>query len=225
MQDNENAGIDLSQFYQIFFEEAAENLDQMEQMLLQLDLEHAENEELNAIFRCAHSIKGGAATFGFSDVAALTHQMESLLDKLRQRQLDPTAAMVDVLLQSSDALRSQLACHQGNGGTPADTGDLLRSIQEMAASGAAAGASTGAANAAAASPPAQAPQAIESHSDQNRADTAPSQSNAGASATPAATATAHQPRDLIIRFGPMDGHRRRRYQGAGRALRRRSVKT
>jgi HPt (histidine-containing phosphotransfer) domain-containing protein len=78
--------IDLTQFYQIFFEEAGENLDQMEQMLLQLDLEQADDEELNAIFRCAHSIKGGAATFGFADVAELTHQMESLLDKLRRHE-------------------------------------------------------------------------------------------------------------------------------------------
>ena len=76
--------IDLSQFYQIFFEEAGENLDLMEQMLLNLNVEAADDEELNAIFRCAHSIKGGAATFGFADVAELTHQMESLLDKLRQ---------------------------------------------------------------------------------------------------------------------------------------------
>jgi two-component system chemotaxis sensor kinase CheA len=68
---------DLTQFYQIFFEEAAENLDLMEQMLLSLHLETADDEVLNGIFRCAHSVKGGAATFGFADVAGLTHQMES----------------------------------------------------------------------------------------------------------------------------------------------------
>ena len=72
MNEGQNLGndIDLSQFYSIFFEEAGENLDQMEQMLHALDLEKADDEELNAIFRCAHSIKGGAATFGFADVAA-----------------------------------------------------------------------------------------------------------------------------------------------------------
>src|SRR5881396_1867618 len=104
---NLGAGIDLSQFYQVFFEEAGENLDRMEQQLLELDIEAADDEELNAIFRCAHSIKGGAATFGFGDVAELTHQMETLLDKLRRRELTPTAPMVDVLLQSGDALRAQ----------------------------------------------------------------------------------------------------------------------
>ncbi|KQU71387.1 MULTISPECIES: chemotaxis protein CheA [unclassified Rhizobacter] len=128
-----SAGIDLSQFYQVFFEEAGENLDRMEKLLLDLDIESADDEELNAIFRCAHSIKGGAATFGFSDVAELTHQMETLLDKLRRHELTPTAPMVDVLLQSGDALRAQLARHQGNGGDELDTTELLFNIRAMVA--------------------------------------------------------------------------------------------
>jgi len=126
---SENAGIDLSQFYQVFFEEAGENLETMEQMLLNLDLQTADDEELNAIFRCAHSVKGGAATFGFADVAELTHQMETLLDKLRRHELTPTAAMVDVLLQSGDALKAQLARHQGNGADAVDTSALLATIR------------------------------------------------------------------------------------------------
>lgn len=124
-----SAGIDLSQFYQVFFEEAGENLESMEQMLLNLDIEAADEEELNAIFRCAHSVKGGAATFGFSDVAELTHQMETLLDKLRRRELAPTAAMVDVLLASGDALKAMLGRHQGSGAAAVDTTELLFAIR------------------------------------------------------------------------------------------------
>ncbi|PIQ51197.1 MAG: chemotaxis protein CheA [Comamonadaceae bacterium CG12_big_fil_rev_8_21_14_0_65_59_15] len=128
------ADFDLSQFYQIFFEEAGENLDQMEQMLLHLNLDTADDEELNGIFRCAHSIKGGAATFGFSDVAELTHKMESLLDKLRRHELKPTSAMVDVLLESADASRALLACHQaGTVGQGPATGELVRRIQAFVA--------------------------------------------------------------------------------------------
>jgi two-component system, chemotaxis family, sensor kinase CheA len=130
---NIGAGIDLSQFYQVFFEEAGENLDRMEAQLLEVDLESADDEELNSIFRCAHSVKGGAATFGFSDVAELTHQMETLLDKLRRHELTPTSAMVDVLLQSGDALRAQLARHQGAGGDEVDTSELLAAIRAMVA--------------------------------------------------------------------------------------------
>ena len=125
------AGIDLSQFYQVFFEEAGENLDRMEQQLLAIDIEAADDEELNSIFRCAHSVKGGAATFGFADVAELTHQMETLLDRLRRHELEPTAPMVDVLLQSGDALRWQLARHQGAGGDPVDTSELLVKIRAL----------------------------------------------------------------------------------------------
>jgi two-component system, chemotaxis family, sensor kinase CheA len=131
-RQGDDGNIDLTQFYQIFFEEAGENLDQMEQMLLQLDLEQADDEELNAIFRCAHSIKGGAATFGFADVAELTHQMESLLDKLRRHELQPTSAMVDVLLESSDALRLLLARHQGKTVDSPPTTDLVSRISALA---------------------------------------------------------------------------------------------
>jgi len=126
--------LDLSQFYQIFFEEAGENLDQMEQMLLNLNLETADDEELNGIFRCAHSVKGGAATFGFTDVAELTHHMESLLDKLRRHELQPNAAMVDVLLESADISRMLLARHQaGETGEPPSTEDLVRRIAALTA--------------------------------------------------------------------------------------------
>ncbi len=128
-----DAGIDLSQFYQVFFEEAGENLDSMEQTLLATDIATADDEVLNAIFRCAHSVKGGAATFGFSDVAALTHQMETLLDKLRRHEIEPTAPMVDILLQAGDALRAQLARHQNGGvGEAIDTTLLLSGISALA---------------------------------------------------------------------------------------------
>ena len=128
------ADFDLSQFYQIFFEEAGENLDLMEQMLLNLNLQTADDEELNGIFRCAHSVKGGAATFGFSDVAELTHQMESLLDRLRRHELQPTSVMVDVLLESADASRSLLARHQAGGeGTALPTADLVKRIRTIVA--------------------------------------------------------------------------------------------
>ncbi|MCP5287373.1 MAG: chemotaxis protein CheW [Burkholderiaceae bacterium] len=132
------AGIDLSQFFQVFFEEAGENLENMEQMLLALDVGNADDEALNAIFRCAHSVKGGAATFGFSDVAELTHEMETLLDKLRRHELQPTAEMVDALLASGDALRAQLARHQAGGaGQSPDTSGLLVTIRTLVEGGSA----------------------------------------------------------------------------------------
>ena len=107
----------------------------MEQKLLDLAIDAADDEEMNAIFRCAHSVKGGAATFGFSDVAELTHHMETLLDKLRRHELQPTSQMVDVLLAAGDALKALLARHQGNGGDAVDTRDLVAHIRALAEGG------------------------------------------------------------------------------------------
>jgi two-component system, chemotaxis family, sensor kinase CheA len=151
-----SAGLDLSQFYQIFFEEAGENLEKMEQMLLELDVASAEEEALNAIFRCAHSVKGGAATFGFADVAELTHHMESLLDKLRRHELAPTAEMVDVLLAAGDALKAQLARHQGNDAEMVETRPLLKQIETLSHAGQAAAMPTAAKPAVATPSPTQA---------------------------------------------------------------------
>ncbi|MGE0311000.1 MAG: chemotaxis protein CheA [Lautropia sp.] len=124
--------LDLTQFYQIFFEEAGENLEQMEAQLLALDVGEPEDEQLNAIFRCAHSIKGGAATFGFQDVASLTHVMETLLDRLRRHELALHPSMVDVLLESGDALRSLLGRHQGTVDTVPDHAPLAARIAALA---------------------------------------------------------------------------------------------
>ncbi|MFO1253635.1 MAG: chemotaxis protein CheW [Inhella sp.] len=151
---NLGAGIDLSQFYQVFFEEAGENLDNMEQLLLNVNVEAADDEELNAIFRCAHSIKGGAATFGFSDVAELTHIMETLLDKLRRHELKPTTQMVDILLQSGDALRGLLARHAGTSTEQVESEGLVASIRTLVDGGSLADAPTAAATPKAAPAPA-----------------------------------------------------------------------
>jgi len=124
-----NADFDLTQFYQVFFEEAADNLDSFEQLLIGLDVDAPAEETLHAIFRCAHSVKGGAATFGFADVAALTHAMETLLDQLRRHENQPTTAMIDTLLQAGDLLRALLARHQAGGGDAPDTTVLLHALQ------------------------------------------------------------------------------------------------
>ena len=129
------AGIDLTRFYEVFFEEAGENLAHMEARLLKIDIDAADDEALNSIFRCAHSVKGGAATFGFADVTDLTHEMETLLDKLRRRELRPTAPMIDVLLQAGDAVRAQLARHQHASGEAVDTSGLRLRISAMASGG------------------------------------------------------------------------------------------
>ena len=111
--------IDISQFYQVFFEETKEHLQQIEQLLLKLNVDQPDFEQLNAIFRAAHSIKGGSATFGFNDITSVTHVLENLLDKLRKKELDLQSSMVDMFLQAADVINIQLNCHIK--GLPADT--------------------------------------------------------------------------------------------------------
>ena len=103
--------IDLSQFYQVFFEESKEHLQAFEQLLLNMNVKNPDDNQLNAIFRAAHSIKGGSATFGFSDITAVTHELESLLDKLRKKELVLQTEMIDVCLQTADVIKAQLQGH------------------------------------------------------------------------------------------------------------------
>src|SRR5690606_40422034 len=106
--------MDVSRFHAAFFEESREGLDAMESGLLSLESGGADPETINVIFRAAHSIKGGAATFGFTAVTDLTHVLETLLDEVRggRRVLDRDT--IGVLLSSVDVLRGLLAvCEHG----------------------------------------------------------------------------------------------------------------
>ena len=104
--------IDLTQFHEAFFEESFEALDSMEAALLKLDIGAPDKELINTIFRVAHSIKGGSATFGFSDIASFTHSLETLLDELRSGSMQVTVPMSDILLKSVDVMRAMLCSVQ-----------------------------------------------------------------------------------------------------------------
>jgi len=100
--------IDLEQFHETFFEESFEGLDIMESGLLELEQGDVDLENINTIFRSAHSIKGGSGTFGFTAVAEFTHDMETLLDQMRNGERQVTEAVVETLLGSVDVLRNML---------------------------------------------------------------------------------------------------------------------
>jgi two-component system chemotaxis sensor kinase CheA len=100
--------IDMEQFHGVFFDESQEHLDSMEQQLMDLELDRPDAEQLNSIFRAAHSIKGGSGIFGFDALTGLTHIMENLLDKARQGTTQLNEAMVNVLLETVDLLKKTL---------------------------------------------------------------------------------------------------------------------
>ena len=105
--------MDMSEFHGVFFEETSEHLASLETLLVGLDRKQPDPEAMNAIFRAAHSIKGSAGTFGFPDMAAVTHDLETLLDKARKGELVLTEEIVDITLEARDILLAQLDHHQG----------------------------------------------------------------------------------------------------------------
>lgn len=125
--------MDLSQFTQAFFVEAVELLAEMEQLLLELDVAAPDAEQLNAIFRAAHSIKGGAATFGFNALTDTTHLLETLLDRARHGQLSLSASMIDAFLETKDALQEQLTAYQaGKEPEPERVAQICAVLQQLA---------------------------------------------------------------------------------------------
>lgn len=125
--------MDLSQFSQAFFVEAIELLAQMEQLLLEIDVASPDSEQLNAIFRAAHSIKGGAATFGFTALTETTHLLENLLDRARHGQLRLSGPMIDAFLETKDALLEQLNAYQaGKEPEPARVAQICAVLQQLA---------------------------------------------------------------------------------------------
>src|SRR3546814_10298044 len=128
--------VDLSQFHQTFFDESLEGLDAMESALLKLDTGATDAELVNTIFRAAHSIKGGSATFRFQEVAAFTHVAEELLDGVRSGKRAVTAAVIELLLRCVDAFRGMLErARGGQASANVSTAALLAELRQPLAAG------------------------------------------------------------------------------------------
>ncbi|MFJ3057549.1 chemotaxis protein CheA [Herbaspirillum sp. NPDC087042] len=127
--------IDMSQFFQVFFDEAEEGLAEMEKLLLAVNVASPDPEDLNAVFRAAHSIKGGSSTFGLTDIAEVTHVLESLLDRIRQGQMALTSEHVDAFLAAKDVLKSMLDGHKHGAEVDLDAVGDVRMLLEALSQG------------------------------------------------------------------------------------------
>jgi two-component system, chemotaxis family, sensor kinase CheA len=116
-----NLDAEMMEIAKVFFQESREGLDVMEAGLLGLS-DASDKETINTIFRAAHSIKGGAATFGFAEVAGFTHGVETLLDEMRNGLRTVTAEAIQILLQSCDCLREMVTATES--GDPLDEGRI-----------------------------------------------------------------------------------------------------
>lgn len=138
--------MDLQRFHATFFEESREGLDAMEAGLLALESGQQDAEIINSVFRAAHSIKGGAGTFGFDAIAGLTHVLETLLDELRAGKRALEAAAVDAMLSSVDVLRALLReAEHGQAADPAAVAAVKARLEAVLSGQAAASAPAAAA--------------------------------------------------------------------------------
>ena len=129
---------EMDEFKQVFFIEAAELMAEMEERLMKLDEGSQDIDQLNAIFRCAHSIKGGSGAFGLNTIMRFTHKLEALLDLMRSGALIPSRASIDALLKSVDIVNQMLAAAQENRTTPDGFGDdVVMQLEAFAGGGAA----------------------------------------------------------------------------------------
>jgi two-component system chemotaxis sensor kinase CheA len=113
--------MDISDFYQTFFDEADELLADMEQHLLGLDPQEPDSEQLNAIFRAAHSIKGGAGTFGFAVLQETTHILENILDGARRGEMQLSTDIINLFLETKDIMQEQLDAYKAGQEPDADS--------------------------------------------------------------------------------------------------------
>ncbi len=125
--------LDMTMFHQAFFEEATDILAEFEGLLLRLEETPDDTELLNTIFRSAHSLKGGSATFGFTAIAHFTHGLETLLDRLRNGQIPVEPILTQVLLESLDQLKALLAVARGEAQQAPDSTSLVARIEECIA--------------------------------------------------------------------------------------------
>lgn len=128
--DQRALNIDMAKFNQVFFEECGEHLAEMEQILMSLADVEPDDEQLNAIFRAAHSIKGGAGMFGFHDMTIVTHVLETLLDKLRTHEMPFSSAMIDLFLEAGDVIAMQLSGYRDGAEVRQEAVDLIRAKLE-----------------------------------------------------------------------------------------------
>ncbi|WP_437614780.1 chemotaxis protein CheA [Erwinia sp. V71] len=125
--------MDISDFYQTFFDEADELLADMEQHLLGLDPQEPESEQLNAIFRAAHSIKGGAGTFGFTVLQETTHILENILDGARRGEMQLSTDIINLFLETKDIMQEQLDAYKTASEPNAETFEYIcQALRQLA---------------------------------------------------------------------------------------------
>lgn len=121
--------MDISQYLEVFIEESKEHLQSCNENLLLLEKNPDDLSIINEIFRSAHTLKGMSATMGYEDLASLTHQMENVLDAIRQKKISFTAEILDVVFLAVDHLEAMIQAIAGGGDGKRDVSDAVEKLK------------------------------------------------------------------------------------------------
>ena len=124
--------MDVSQYMGMFLEESMENLQTLNEALLDLEQNPRNKDKLNEIFRVAHTIKGMAATMGFSDIAELTHKMEDVLSEFREGKLEVTSNVVTTLFDCLDTLERMVSNIEQGTEEVIDIDEIIKNLEKAA---------------------------------------------------------------------------------------------
>lgn len=123
--------MDMSKYLDVFLEESKEHLESLNERLLELEKNRADEASLNEIFRAAHTLKGMSSTMGFNDVADLTHHMEDVLSDLKEGLMEANSYVIDVLFHCFDRLQLMIDNIAGGGSDEMDNSDLLAVLKNI----------------------------------------------------------------------------------------------
>ncbi|MFC0271316.1 chemotaxis protein CheW [Metabacillus herbersteinensis] len=123
--------MDMNQYLEIFIEESKEHLQACNEKILDLEKNPSDLSIVNDIFRSAHTLKGMSATMGYEDLASLTHQMENVLDAIRNEKLMVTPTILDVVFASIDLLEEMVLSIAEGGDGKKDVSPVVAQLKKI----------------------------------------------------------------------------------------------
>jgi two-component system, chemotaxis family, sensor kinase CheA len=123
--------MEMNQYLEVFIEESKEHLQTCNQQLLELEKNPNDLTIVNEIFRSAHTLKGMSATMGYEDLANLTHNMENVLDAIRNQKIHVTPELLDVVFMAMDALEEMVLSIAEGGDGKKDVTDIVQKLKAI----------------------------------------------------------------------------------------------
>ena len=122
--------MDVSQYLEIFLDETNEHLQNLNTQILELESDPENMDNINEIFRAAHSLKGMAGTMGYKRMQNLTHDMENVFQEVRSEKVKVTSSMIDLLFKCLDAIEGYLDNVKASSDEGTEDNELIISVEK-----------------------------------------------------------------------------------------------